>query len=127
MVDNVYNSLHKYFTSLSNTGYVKNKEVNKLLVYISIQELLDNDFRGLVSAEDYELINKALYCLYGSTCLIPYPDYYSNKNNRIMYIGSYSELAHRVSELEKNSTVINAVVVKPINEDSVDDTDTTIE
>lgn len=100
MVDTVYNAINKYFNTLGNTGYVKQKDVYKLLVLCGIEELLNNDFRGLVSQEDYSLINKALYCLYGSTCLIPYPDYYSGKNKRVMYLGSISELACRVNDLE---------------------------
>lgn len=100
MVNQVYTALNKYFNTLTNVGYVKQGDVNKLLLLCSIEELLNNDFRGLVSQEDYNLINKALYCLYGSSCLIPYPDYYSDKNKRVMYLGSISELACRVNNLE---------------------------
>lgn len=118
MGERVYNSLTSYFTSLKNIGYKKQSDVNRLLVFIAIQELLDNDFRGLVSEEDYDIINKALYCLYGSTCLIPYPDYYNNRTMRTMYTGSMSELAHRVEGLEKDtaamSTDLETIKDKPI-------------
>ena len=118
MCERVYNSLTSYFTSLKNIGYRKQSDVNRLLVFIAIQELLDNDFRGLVSEEDYDIINKALYCLYGSTCLIPYPDYYNNRTMRTMYTGSMSELAHRVEGLEKDtaamSTDLETIKDKPI-------------
>lgn len=107
MGERVYNSLTSYFTSLKNIGYRKQSDVNRLLVFIAIQELLDNDFRGLVSEEDYDIINKALYCLYGSTCLIPYPDYYNNRTMRTMYTGSMSELAHRVEGLEKDTAAMS--------------------
>lgn len=117
MVNDVYGSVHRYFNTLTNTGYVKQKDVDKLLLYTSIQELLDNDFRGLVTEEDYQYINRALYCLYGSTCLIPFPDYYNNKNKRVMYIGSMSELAHRVEVLEGNiENLYNKEVVIPGDE-----------
>lgn len=105
MVD-IYKSLTKYFNQLSNTGYVKQREVRKLFVFTAIQELLDTDFRGLLTEKDYAIINQALYCLYGSSCLIPYPNYVRNKRNRIMYTGSVSELACRVDRLEK--TIPNA-------------------
>ena len=118
MGERVYNSLTSYFTSLKNIGYRKQSDVNRLLVFIAIQELLDNDFRGLVAEEDYDIINKALYCLYGSTCLIPYPDYYNNRTMRTMYTGSMSELAHRVEGLEKDtaamSTDLETIKDKPI-------------
>lgn len=118
MGEEVYNSLTSYFTSLKNIGYRKQSEVNKLLVFITIQEVLDNDFRGLVSEEDYDIINKALYCLYGSTCLIPYPDYYNKKTTRIMDTGSMYELTHRIENLEKDtaamSTDLETIKDKPI-------------
>lgn len=73
----VYESLNRYFTHLGNVGYTKQAEIYKLLFLITLQELLDGDFKELISEKDYEEINKALYCVYGSTCLAPYPDYYS--------------------------------------------------
>ncbi len=122
MVNNVYNSVYKYFNHLSNTGYFRQSNVNRLLLYIGIQELLDNDFRGLVSEEDYNEINKALYCLYGSSCLIPYPDYYNTKNKRTMYTGSISEMEHRLSDLEKlldyQSLFDSPIVVTDFDESS---------
>lgn len=101
MDDILYNSLDKYFTHLCNTGYIKDSSIKKVMLLAIIEDLLNNDFRGIITEEDYNEIVKVLYCLYGSDCLIPYPDYYSNKNKRIMYIGSMSELSHRVEELEE--------------------------
>ena len=101
MDEMTYQAISKYFTHLSNVGYFNQSNVNKLLLLTFIQELVDYDFRGLISEEDYNDINKALYCLYGSSCLIPYPDYYNTKRRRTMYIGSISELTHRVEALEE--------------------------
>lgn len=109
MVNEVYNSLNSYFKSLSNTGYRKQRDVNSLLLYSYIQELLDSDFRGLVTEEDYRLIENALYCLYG-TCLIPFPDYYNNKTKRVMYTGSMAELVHRIEKMESDSETIHEAV-----------------
>lgn len=102
MDEMTYQAISKYFTHLSNVGYFNQSNVNKLLLLTFIQELVDYDFRGLISEEDYNDINKALYCLYGSSCLIPYPDYYNTKRRRTMYIGSISELTHRVEALEES-------------------------
>lgn len=110
MVNKVNESIDKYFTHLSNTGYRKQRDVNKLLLYNYIQELLDNDFRGLVSIDDYKHINNALYCLYGTTCLIPFPDYYNNKNKQIMYTGSMSEMSNRVQRAEEQLAKINKLL-----------------
>lgn len=111
MVNQVYTAITKYFGHITNTGYMRQDNVNKLLLLIAVYNLLDNDFRALVSEDDYKLINNALYCLYGSTCLIPFPDYYNNKANRVMYKGSISELAHRVAVTE---STLNEYGDKPI-------------
>lgn len=100
MVNYVYEALCRYFTRLCNTGHIKQSETSKLLLLTFIQRMVDCDFRGYLNEEDYNKINCALYNLYGTTCLIPFPDYYSNKDKRIMYTCSISELAHRVSRLE---------------------------
>lgn len=71
-------SLKRYFDSLSILGYVNNKEVDKLIVLMFIQELLDGECKEYIEEYDYMIIHKVLYCLYGSTCLIPYPEYISN-------------------------------------------------
>ncbi len=104
MVNYIYDSLCRYFGHLCKTGYIKQSEVNKLLLLTVIQKLVDCDFRGLVSKDDYNLINEALYKLYGTSCLIPYPDYYNNNNKRIMYTCSISELAHRVERIETSGS-----------------------
>lgn len=111
MVNQVYDAITRYFGHITNTGYMRQDNVNKLLLLDAVYNLLDNDFRALVSEDDYKLINDALYCLYGSTCLIPFPDYYNNKASRIMYKGSISELVHRVTVTESK---LNEYGDKPI-------------
>ena len=78
MVEQVYNSLSKYFIHLGNTGYVKQSSVERLLLFTLIQEFVDNVLGLYLTKEDYLEINKALYCLYGSDCMIEYPDYYNS-------------------------------------------------
>lgn len=113
-----FEAVNKYFTHLSNVGYFSQSNIDKLLLLTFIQEMIDNDFRGLILEEDYDYINKALYCLYGSSCLIPYPDYYNTKRRRTMYIGSISELTHRVEALEESGGSIpdKAIIVPSLNE-----------
>lgn len=102
MVNYLYEALCKYFGHLCNTGYAKQSEVDKLLLLALIRKMVDCDFRGLIDKTDYDIINKTLYKLYGTSCLIPYPDYYNCKTKRIMYNCSISELVHRVERLEKD-------------------------
>lgn len=82
MVEQVYNSLSKYFIHLGNTGYVKQSSVERLLLFTLIQEFVDDVLGLYLTKEDYLEINKALYCLYGSDCMIEYPDYYNSCKKR---------------------------------------------
>ena len=97
MDEYVYNALMGYFRVLEKTGYYSYRKVEHLLILLFYYDLIYNDFRGYLCEEDYNLIDKALNCLYGETCLIPYPDYL--KMGR-MYLGNISELTARVRHLE---------------------------
>lgn len=68
----------RYFNALSKLGYTSYSEVDKLLVLIFIYDLLESDCNSFITEEEYKTINNALYCLYGSSCLIPYPEYKAN-------------------------------------------------
>jgi len=136
MVNDLFNSLSKYFNHLQNTGYFSQKNVNKLLAFSLIEEFL-HDCQGYLDSGDYLDINKALSCLYGSTCLIPYPNYYNPNTKRTMFIGSCSQLARRVEELEKlveyyhgggyTPDIPTETTVAPTIEYTYDDTSYTIE
>ena len=65
-------TLNKYFDILSKAGYVKNKEVNKVIILTFLSRLL-SDFSEYITEEDYNNIIKSVYCL--SDCLIRLPKY----------------------------------------------------
>ena len=69
-----FEALERYFNVLEKTGYVNEKDVNKLLLLMFIQEVL-NEYAYYITEEDYNLINKILVCLFGSSCLIPFMQY----------------------------------------------------
>lgn len=71
----VYSSLDKYFSSLVHIGYKSYTQVNELLVLIFIEELLCGPMSQFVTENDYTSIVNSLQCLYGSSCLVPFPDY----------------------------------------------------
>ena len=93
----LYNSLSKYYHVLEQTGYMSNTHAQKLLLLIFYRDFTLRDFRGKLSKDDYHLIEKALDCLWGSSCLIPYPDYL--KMGRL-HLGETTELAQRLRNLE---------------------------
>lgn len=73
-----YIGICNYFQTLSTFGYKSYGEVNKLITLLFIEDLLRSSFSLYISEDDYRTITRVLYCLFGSTCLIPYPEFYTN-------------------------------------------------
>lgn len=72
-------AVDRYFNTLALFGYKNYTDVYKLLALLYIEELLTQQaYSGFISEEDYRIIMNALYCLTGSTCLIPYPEFINN-------------------------------------------------
>lgn len=100
----VYDSFVRYFHAVEQLGYISDKKISSLLALEFFYRLLYEDYRGYVSEEDYHTIDKALNCLYGSNCLIPYPTYL--KMGRL-HLGEVTELASRVKNLESSDEVLD--------------------
>jgi len=105
MGEMLYNSLSQYFATLQKTGYYKFSDMQKLLIFAFYKDFVYSDFRGILSRDDYRLIERALDCLYGSTCLIPYPDYLKMGN---LHLGEITEMAQRMKNLE-NTNVLKLI------------------
>ena len=102
-MDNIiFNSLIHYYTALSKLGYYKYGDVFSLLVLCFISDFVYHDYRGVLTKGDYHTIDKALTCLFGSNCLIPYPDYLKMGK---LHIGEMTEMAHRVKTLEETEVL----------------------
>lgn len=120
----LYNSLLKYFDTLSSTGYVSYEDVDKLLLLVIIQEFVYNDFRGFITEDDYREIEKFLYKIFGTSCLVPYPNYCNDYTMNKLHLGDISELSHRVDVNESNIKEIQdtkVVKVIPSGGEVVDD------
>lgn len=102
MDEMVYDSLSHYYAVLQKTGYYKYADLQKLLVLIFYKDYIFNDYRGLLSMDDYRLVERALDCLYGSTCLIPYPDYLKMGK---LHLGEITEVAQRVKTMEDTNVL----------------------
>ena len=96
----VYQSFDKYFQTLGKTGYLSSNNTFKLIVLNFIFELIYKDYRGYVSKEDYLALDRALNCLYGTTCLIPYPDYLKMGK---LHLGEMAEVLDRTKAVEDYS------------------------
>ena len=71
----LFTSFLNYFNTLEVTGYVPYNQMQQLLILNLYKEILRGDYDTYLTEEDRKVINRALDCIYGSTCLIPYPDY----------------------------------------------------
>ena len=97
MDEMLYSSLSSYFHALELKGYMPYKDMMKLLVLCFYRDFVFSDYRGIITRDDYLMIERALDCLYGSTCLIPYPDYLKMSK---LHLGEITEMAQRVRTLE---------------------------
>lgn len=76
---------------------MENPHIKELLIMCFYRDFVYDDYRGLLSKENYSLIEKALDCLFGTSCLIPYPDYIKMGK---LHLGDMTELAQRMKNLE---------------------------
>lgn len=93
----VYNAIVQYYSALKKLGYYKYRDVFSLLVLCFYRDFVFRDYRGILTKEDYFEIEKALNCLFGTNCLIPYPDYLKMGK---LHLGEMTEIATRVRKLE---------------------------
>ena len=98
----VYSALSRYYDTLEKLGYLPYSNTEKLLILCFYCDFLLHGYRRPVSREDYLLIERALDCLYGSTCLIPYPDYLKMGK---LQLGSIIELSRRIKKIEDTSVL----------------------
>ena len=119
----IYNSLSHYFSALCKLGHYKQGDVNKLIVLIYLNTLLSENFRGHVNGDDYATIERALNCLYGTSCLIPYPEFKKMGN---LKLGDITEMAQRIKNIEdtpvikekENIATISDIVIGSNSSDS---------
>lgn len=64
-----YNALNSYFKRIESVGYMQYGAVDSLLVLLYIYYLKDNYD---LSQEESRIVHKALNCIQGSNCMIPY-------------------------------------------------------
>ena len=107
----IYNALCQYYKTLEKLGYYSYGDVYPLLVLVFYWNFVYNDYRGLISYSDYRLIEKALNCIYGKSCLTPYPDYLKMGK---LHLGEITEIGERLRALEETE------VVKPFPKGEVD-------
>lgn len=68
-------SITRYYNTLATLGYKSYDEVERMVVLLFLEEMMNSDFHYFITESDLKDITKALYCLFGSTCLIDYPEF----------------------------------------------------
>lgn len=68
-------ALNEYFTILSQTGYIEYNKVKGILGLLLVDSFLNTELNTYVTEEDYNIMVKFLYCIYGKNCLISYPQF----------------------------------------------------
>jgi len=99
IANDAYCQIKRYFDVLGKTGYYPEGDVGKFIIYLYIIYLLEGELSDFVTDEDYRTIYKALVCLWGSSCLIPYPEWRRTAMKRRKYYGS---MGVRVSEEDES-------------------------
>lgn len=102
MGDILYEALTKYYHVLEVKGYMSKAHSAKLLIMAFYWDFIYNDYRALLSKREYCLIERALDCIYGTSCLIPYPDYLKMGK---LHLGEMTEMAQRIKTLEETEVV----------------------
>ena len=62
--DELLKSINTYFNALSNLGYVNYTEVNKLIVALFLNEILDGIFDVTINNKDFRAITDALMYIF---------------------------------------------------------------
>lgn len=102
MDEMIYNGLNSYFHALELKGYVSFRDMERLLALTFFRDFVYHDYRATLSLDDYREIERALDCLYGTTCLMPYPDYLKMGK---LHLGEMTEMAQRVKTIENTSVL----------------------
>ncbi len=75
MLTDLHQALKAYFNILRRTGYKKYSQVDDLLILSAIEDIMNGPMAEYVTEDDFRIIDKALYCVYGRSCMIPYPNW----------------------------------------------------
>lgn len=97
-MDSVYfTALDNYYKNLEKFGYRKYTDVFKILVLRFYKTFIFENLERAIPEDDYRLIEKALECVFGTSCLIPYQCYVMDKN---IVNTQLSQLIKRVEQIE---------------------------
>lgn len=68
-------AIEEYYKILEQVGYIKDETVNKLLVFLLIDDFLNSETSAYVTNADYSILMQVLNIIYGKVCFLSYPDF----------------------------------------------------
>ena len=74
----VHETLLRYFSSVTDMGYVSKASVKRIFAMMFFNELINSDMSFFMDDKDYDQIARAVRMITGD-CLIPYTHYCNNK------------------------------------------------
>lgn len=98
----LYNIICNYYLALKKLGSYNYDTVLSILLLCFYRDFVFEDYDALLSRKDYHTIEKALNCLFGKDCLIPYPDYLKMGK---LHLGSMTEMAQRLRDIENEAVL----------------------
>lgn len=81
MDNQIFNSLDQYFKTLSNYGYMSYDHTYDMMLMIIIQDIITK-FACIITQEDYQMMSSLLESKYGTSCLMPYPEFRKCNNTK---------------------------------------------
>lgn len=119
LLNDTYCNINHYFETLKKLGYYKPNDVYKLLIMIFItRELLGQRFVSFINQNDYNSISKALNCLYGTSCLTPFPTWKRTPKRGTVYINDNFNKIRFTEDSLVNTNEDNSI---NMTESSIDD------
>jgi len=75
----LHDSLSKYYKTVTALGEYPYEEVYRVFIGLFIEELINTEaFQVFLTNDDLYSLQKAMYNLYGTTCLIKFPALYNS-------------------------------------------------
>lgn len=81
MDNQIFNSLDQYFKTLSSYGYMSYDHTYDMMLMIIIQDIITK-FACIITQEDYQMMSSLLESKYGTSCLMPYPEFRKCNNTK---------------------------------------------
>ena len=102
-----FEGIVRYFHSLSVFGYKSYSEVYRLLTLFFLKDILNSPLSYYIDSDDYRAIMNLLYKLYGSSCLISYPEYHRSLSlKQILNDSTLFRISeHNINRITERNTI----------------------